>query len=112
MPTSVVTLLVSPADAERLTLAADEGKMVPDAPRPVRPGADAEHGSGSARLTLSRDSTAPGATTVGHPGGPARAETLRRSRRLYARIYKVETIRPAKNKETFVEPNCTPCGQA
>jgi len=102
MPTSVVTLLVSPADAERLTLAADEGKIMLTLRNPLdqEPTLSTGVGRGSLFPGVAPPRTdKPVGTPMARraPKPPPQVEV-----QPVSRIYKVETIRAAKRAEETI----------
>ena len=98
IPTSVVTLLVLPEDAERIALASNEGKIMLALRNPldVEPTETQGHPHGGADAPAparSRSSTEPTSVV---PSAVAARRRRRRRRRRRSEIYTVETIRAAK----------------
>ena len=101
IPTSVVTLLVTPSDAERIALAASEGEDHAHAAQPDGPEADRDdrHSHrGAARPGASpaagREERSGRAASVVPPPAPAAAPA--------PKVYSVEAIRAAKRSEEVV----------
>jgi len=95
IPTTVVTLLATPSDAERITLAASEGKLMLTLRNPLDTLPTVTEGVRLANL-------------MGAPAPPPVARTVRGKTVMVAppapapKIYTVETIRAAKRSEEVV----------
>jgi pilus assembly protein CpaB len=99
IPTSVVTLLVSPSDAERIALAASEGEVMLTLRNPMDRQPTETTGIRTAAL-------------LGQPAAPAPVVRVDRPRRAASvepappapaqKVYSVETIRAAKRSEEVV----------
>jgi pilus assembly protein CpaB len=100
IPTSVVTLLVTPEDAERITLAADEGRVMLTLRNPLD--LEPTETRGARRGSLFGAPVAETAPSP-HPARRApRAEAPAQLEQPIQRAYTVETIRAAKRAEEIV----------
>jgi pilus assembly protein CpaB len=98
IPTSVVTLLLTPEDAERVTLAADEGRIMLTLRNPLD--LEPTKTAGVRRGSLFAGDMAP---VLQRPPGPARrAPQVQAAPPPAPRPYTVETIRAAKRAEETV----------
>jgi pilus assembly protein CpaB len=100
IPTSVVTLLVSPEDAERITLAADEGRIMLTLRNPLDLAPTETRGA--RRGSLFGAPVAEVRPAAAQPRRAPRGEGPAQLQEPVSRAYTVETIRAAKRAEETV----------
>ena len=100
IPTSVVTLLVTPSDAERIALAASEGEVMLTLRNPMdrKP----TETTGIRTAALLGQAPAPAPVVRRRAGRVAPRRRAGRRAALSSKIYSVEAIRAAKRSEEVV----------
>ena len=99
VPTSVVTLLVTPEDAERIALAANQGSIMLTLRNPLDTSPTVTKGADG----LADGRARPAARDASRPGRPPRGSPKPVAPPPAPKIYSVETIRAAKRAEEVVK---------
>lgn len=101
VPTSVVTLLVTPEDAERIALASAQGSIMLTLRNPLDTAPTVTKGTRMASLMGAPEPSPASAAKA--PAAPRRVEAPREVPTSAPSIYSVETIRAAKRAEEIVK---------